>query len=71
MTDPVTDAIDHQVNSKRIEEVDDCLAPTDQILMSIAVSLKRIADALGPQPDLPYKNINDLLFEIADRTGTQ
>jgi hypothetical protein len=46
MSDPVTQAIDQQVNSKRIEEVDDCLTPTDQLLMSTAISLKRIADAL-------------------------
>jgi hypothetical protein len=46
MKDPVTHAIDEQVNSKRIEEVDDCLTPTDQLLLSIAVSMKRIADAV-------------------------
>ena len=49
MADAVTQAIDQQVNSHRIEEVDDCLTPTDQILLSIAVSIKRIADMLDHQ----------------------
>lgn len=43
---PEEEALNEQVNSRRIEEVDDCFEARDQILLSIAISLKRIADTM-------------------------